>query len=105
MSVLGLNPNAARLLDFAVTFFLAALFCAMGFILKMYYNDQNWSVNPDLALNLIFDGLWWNVKSVLFEELLFRGVLLYILLKRFGAQKSILISAICFGIYHWFSDW
>jgi len=48
-------------------------------------------------------GSWWNIKSVLFEELIFRGVLLYILIKKLGASTAIIISAIGFGIYHWFS--
>lgn len=37
------------------------------------------------------------------EELIFRGALLYILIQKIGSRKSILISAIAFGIYHWFS--
>ena len=40
---------------------------------------------------------------MLYEELIFRGVLLYILIKRLGVTKAILISAIAFGAYHWFS--
>ncbi len=48
-------------------------------------------------------GLWYVFKSVLFEELLFRGALLYILIKRIGPAKAVLISAIAFGIYHWFT--
>jgi hypothetical protein len=43
------------------------------------------------------------VKSVLTEELIFRSALLYILIQKIGSNKSILISAIAFGIYHWFS--
>ena len=48
-------------------------------------------------------GIWWNVKSVLFEELIFRGVLFYILIKKLGPLKAIAISATAFGIYHWYS--
>jgi membrane protease YdiL (CAAX protease family) len=39
---------------------------------------------------------------VAFEELIFRGAVLYILLQRMGL-KAIWISAAAFGIYHWFS--
>ena len=56
-----------------------------------------------LPTNLVVKGIWWNIKSVLFEELIFRGVLLYILIKKTGFSKGIIISAIVFGIYHWFS--
>jgi membrane protease YdiL (CAAX protease family) len=43
------------------------------------------------------------MKSVLFEELIFRGVLLYILIKWLGHVRAIIISSVAFGIYHWFS--
>ncbi len=39
----------------------------------------------------------------MFEELIFRGAIFYILIKRIGAAYSILISSVAFGIYHWFS--
>lgn len=35
--------------------------------------------------------------------MIFRGAVLYILIWKIGANKAILISAIAFGIYHWFS--
>jgi membrane protease YdiL (CAAX protease family) len=46
-----------------------------------------------LTPTFILNGIWWNIKSVLFEELTFRGVLFYIL-----------ISSIAFGIYQWVSQ-
>ena len=103
LSVLGFRPTPKRLCDFMLFFLLTAAFCASGFLMKMYFGDQRWQLNPGLSLKLIADGIWWNIKSVLFEELIFRGVLLYILIKRIGAKKAILVSAIAFGIYHWFS--
>lgn len=54
--------------------------------------NEAWQVNPRLNIGLVGTGAWWNIKSVLFEELIFREVILYIL-----------ISAAAFGIYHWFS--
>ncbi len=33
----------------------------------------------------------------------FSGVLLYILIKKLGASWAIIISAVAFGVYHWFS--
>jgi hypothetical protein len=45
----------------------------------------------------------WTGKSVLFEELIFRGALLYILIQKIGIKTACLISSIAFGIYHWFS--
>lgn len=103
LSVLGFYPSKRRLFDFILFFMVAAAFCSLGFLMKMYFGDQVWQLNPGLSASLIISGIWWNVKSVLFEELIFRGVLLYILIKRLGAVKAIIISAIGFGIYHWFS--
>ena len=69
----------------------------------MYFGKQQWHLNPNLSFRLVVEGIWWNIKSVLFEELIFRGVLLYILIKKLGFSTAIIISAIAFGVYHWFS--
>ena len=60
-------------------------------------------MNEKITSRIILKSFWWDFKSVLTEELIFRGALLYILIKKIGSKKSILISAIAFGIYHWFS--
>jgi membrane protease YdiL (CAAX protease family) len=103
LRVLGLFPTKTRLSNFVVFFFVTALCCSSGFLLKMYFSDLHWTLNPKLSFALALEGLWWNIKSVLFEELIFRGVLLYILIKQLGFAKAITISAVAFGIYHWFS--
>jgi hypothetical protein len=41
---------------------------------------------------------------VLYEELIFRGALLYILIKKLGVKTACLTSAIGFGVYHWFTS-
>jgi uncharacterized protein len=61
------------------------------------------ATKPVLDPKLVLEGIWWNIKSVLFEELIFRGVIFYILIKKFGALPAITISALAFGFYHWFS--
>ena len=103
LGVLGFYPTKRRIFDFALFFLVICILCAAGFILRIYIGNERWAINPVLDFRLVADGLWWNIKSVLFEELIFRGVLFYILIKRLGATKAILISSIVFGIYHWFS--
>ena len=103
LKVLGFYPTKKRLLGFALFFIVTALCCSSDFFMRMIFAKQQWELNPKLSSNLILTGTWWNVKSVLFEELIFRGVLLYIFIKKIGHNKAILISAIAFGIYHWFS--
>jgi membrane protease YdiL (CAAX protease family) len=102
LRVFGLNPRKQRVLDFATFFFITAICCTAGFILRMIYGER-WGLNPHVSFTLIAEGVWWNIKSVLFEELIFRGALFYILIKRIGPVKAIIISAFAFGIYHWFS--
>lgn len=104
LRVLGLSPTKRRLADFALFFSITALCCASDFILRMLFAEQRWVFNPQLSFKLILDGFWWNLKSVLFEELIFRGVLFYILIKRIGMSWAIVISSVAFGIYHWFSQ-
>jgi membrane protease YdiL (CAAX protease family) len=87
-----------------MAFFIAtSIFCSLGFALKMYFGKQEWQLNPQLSLALVSNGIWWNIKSVLFEELIFRGVMLYWLQKKLGPRNAILLSAVGFGVYHWFS--
>ena len=103
LNVLGFYPTKKRLLAFALFFIVTALCCSSDFFMRMLFAKQQWELNPKLRANLMVTGIWWNIKSVLFEELIFRGVLLYILIKKLGHAKAIIISAIAFGIYHWFS--
>jgi len=103
LRVLGFMPTAQRLLDFLLFLLITAACCASGFLLRMYFGNEKWALNPALNAKLVIDGLWWNIKSVLFEELIFRGVIFYILIKKLGLVKALFISAAAFGIYHWFS--
>lgn len=103
LSCLGLLPTKRRLKNFALFFLVTAAFAAAGFLLQMLIAKQRWVLNPGLHAGIVLEGIWFTIKSVLFEELIFRGVLLYILIKKTGAVWAIVISAAAFGIYHWFS--
>lgn len=100
---LGFLPTRKRLFHFALFLLVTALCCTSGFLMKIYFAKQQWVLNPKLNASLVWFGIWWNLKSVLFEELVFRGAILYILIQRIGRTKAIIISTIGFGIYHWFS--
>jgi uncharacterized protein len=103
LSFLGFYPTKGRICDFALFFFITAICCSTGFFFRMYFAKELWQLNPSLNYNLVLKAIWWNIKSVMFEELIFRGVIFYIIIKKLGALKAIVISAIAFGIYHWFS--
>jgi membrane protease YdiL (CAAX protease family) len=40
---------------------------------------------------------------VVTEELMFRGVLLYVAIRWMGIHHACILSSIVFGVYHWFS--
>ena len=103
LGVLGFYPTKKRFTDFVIFFLITAACSASDFILRMLFAEQRWDLNPALSFRLIIEGVWWNIKSVMFEELIFRGVLLYILIRRIGVWWGIIISSVAFGIYHWFS--
>ncbi|HKC37242.1 MAG TPA: CPBP family intramembrane glutamic endopeptidase [Chitinophagaceae bacterium] len=103
LSFLGLRPTKQRLFDFVLFLLVTAICCSTGFFMRMYFANEPWEINPALNAKLVLEGIWWNIKSVMFEELIFRGVVFYILIKKLGALRAIIISAIAFGIYHWFS--
>lgn len=103
LDVLGFYPNRKRFLGFALFFIVTALCSSSDYFMRMLLAKEAWVFNPKLSAGLILTGTWWNIKSVFFEELIFRGVLLYILIKKLGSTKAIIISSIAFGIYHWFS--
>lgn len=103
LQVLGLLPSKKRVKDFFLFLMLAAACSALTFLLRHYIALQSWELNPVLHLAHVLEGVWYVIKSVLFEELVFRGVLLYILIKKFGTTTAIIISSVAFGIYHWFT--
>lgn len=99
-SVLGLKPTTSRLKLALILFVITALCCASEFFLRMYFGKEQFALNPSINPGLALTGIWLNVESVLFEELLCRGVGLYILLKKWGQKWAIFISAIVFGLLH-----
>lgn len=104
LSVLGFRPTKERLQHFVIFLLTTVAFSASSFGLKMWIAEQRWQLNPEWTLQLIAGGVWFNIKSVLYEELIFRGALFYILIKKLGATKAIWISSTAFGMYHWFSQ-
>ena len=103
LEVLGWMPDVKRLSDFFIFQMVSMGTCAMGFVFRIYFARETWILNPAFDIILLLKGVWWNIKSVLFEELIFRGVLFFLLIKWLGKGYALLISSASFGIYHWFS--
>lgn len=101
--ILGLLPIAKRLKQLLIGFLITATLCVFVQYLESYLKSSDWILNKNITSTIILKSFWWDFKSVLTEELVFRGALLYLLIQKIGSQKSILISAVAFGVYHWFS--
>lgn len=103
LSALGLKPTKSRITNFSVGLLLAAFTCALCHVMTTGFANNTWTLNKQLTVQTIAVSSWWTLKSVLFEELIFRGALLFIAIEKLGIKKACILSAVCFGIYHWFS--
>lgn len=98
---LGFTPLGTRILQFSGGFFFSGILCASLQATEASFIQAHWQFNPQVDLTHVLDYFWWNLNSVMFEELLFRGALLFIAIRKLGAVKGVILSSICFGIYHW----
>jgi uncharacterized protein len=103
LEALGLLPSLQRAKEFLSGFIYALLFVALVQSGQSWLVQNPYRINPDYTFSDFASASAYVIKSVLFEELIFRGALLYILIKRTGYRTGISISTVAFGIYHWFS--
>lgn len=103
LTVLGLAITKNRGKDFFIGLLMAGFVCAAYHVMNVYLADNFWIYNKQMSVHMLFNSIWWILKSVLFEEFIFRGALLYIAIKRLGAKWACILSAVAFGVYHWFS--
>ena len=101
LSVLGLMPDKQRLSYFIILFIVSAICSASAYLLKILFLKEEYVLTPSLKIESVLLEIWYQFRTVLTEELLCRGAVLYILIKRIGASKAILISAVFFAILHW----
>jgi hypothetical protein len=103
LSVLGFKPTARRLRLAAMGFLLGVVYLTAFYLVQAALLHNPYHFNTAYSPPDMLKGLWYVFRNVLFEELIFRGALLYILIRRIGPSKAVLIAAIAFGIYHWFT--
>jgi len=103
LNAIGVVPTGKRLKDFALGFTIAAAFMTVFGLFASQLNHNPFRLNEIYTSTQFFKSTGYVIISVLFEELIFRGALLYIAFVRLGAGKAMLLSATAFGIYHWFS--
>lgn len=100
---LGFLPVAKRFRQFLTGFTITAVLCVAVELTELILKSSGLHINQEYTLNLFGSMLFWDLKSVVTEELLFRGAILLIVMERLGVKAGLLISATAFGIYHWFS--
>jgi uncharacterized protein len=100
---LGFTPVGTKVLQFISGFSFSSILCASLQVTEASLMNAHWQLNPQIDVAHILHYFWWNLHSVMFEEFLFRGALLFIAIKKLGVVKGVLLSSICFGIYHWFT--
>ena len=103
ITALGIVPNGRRLREFVIGVVLMAAFCTINTLGQAHFQEVRYVLNPDYGFREITFATWWTFKAAVFEELIFRGAILYILMRKIGVNWACLVSAIAFGIYHWFS--
>ena len=79
---LGFTPVAKRIFQFALALIFSALLCASLQLIESLLTHSRWLLNSQITFSQIAGSLRWNFNSVLFEELIFRGALLFIAIKR-----------------------
>jgi len=100
---LGLVPTKERAKHFLLGLVISIICGFLYFGLIVLISRSKTTLNNEFHLTDLLKSVWWITKSVLFEEFLFRGALLYLAIQLLGPRKALILSAIAFGIYHWFS--
>lgn len=103
LSVLGLAPSRRRVQELLVGMLFMAAVGVINFLGQAAAKEVSYELNPDYEFGTFLGASFWILKAVVFEELVFRGAALYLLIKYLGAIRGCLISSALFGVYHWFS--
>ncbi|MFG0260484.1 MAG: CPBP family intramembrane glutamic endopeptidase [Phycisphaerales bacterium JB041] len=103
IAVLGIAPTRRRLEELLVGALFMAGVGVINFVWQAHIDEIGYRLNPDYGAGQMLFGSLWVLRAVVFEELAFRGALLYLLIKHVGAVRACLLSSLAFGVYHWFS--
>ncbi|MDR6764408.1 membrane protease YdiL (CAAX protease family) [Flavobacterium sp. 2755] len=100
---LGLIPTPKRLRYFCAGFLAAGLVVIINILIETSACSITWELKNPVRFYAIAGKAWLFFIAVFTEELFFRGIFFYLLLRFASEQYSVLISSACFGVYHWFS--
>jgi membrane protease YdiL (CAAX protease family) len=103
LEALGLNAPRLRATQCAAGFLAAGAVVTIQQVGLSSASGVAWQSNPDFGLAALLRGARLNVNSVLYEELVFRGYLLFQTIRWLGTRRAVVLGAAAFGVYHWFS--
>jgi len=101
--ILGILPTQKRTLYFFLGFLLVAILCLLTILFESVLCSIKWKINQPVNFSLLKKAVSYYFIAAFTEELVFRGFLLYMLVKTIKTENAKIISAVCFGLYHWFS--
>jgi membrane protease YdiL (CAAX protease family) len=96
-------PLGTRMLEAGIGIAVAAIAAVTTNFILAKSSGLSFDLNPEASFVRLLSMLRWDLASVLVEELLFRGIALYLLIKYLRWRQALLVSAAAFGIYHWFT--
>ena len=103
LSVLGFKISRKQVAPIIIALLIPVVFLVIHLVSISLWVKSPYHLNPHYTFAAFKNSASYVLISVMYEELIFRGALLYILIKKIGTQKAVLVSAISFGIYHWFT--
>lgn len=99
-----LKPFNKRCKEFFKGFFFMACLCLITQTILSQISSTTWTISKDFNFTRLFDSFYFDINSVIFEELFFRGAILYLLIKHLDERTGLILSATAFGIYHWYTS-
>lgn len=103
LDAIGFNAPRERAFEFTVGFVAFGAVAAMQQLGLSLAASDPFKMNADVNAHGLLNGLRFTVNSVLYEELMFRGYLLYRAIRWLGSRGAVWLTAAAFGVYHWFS--
>jgi membrane protease YdiL (CAAX protease family) len=103
LSALGFNRPRHRVGEFLVGFVVLGIASGAQQAGLSLSADDPFVRNASFTVAGLLNGARFTVNSVLYEEFVFRGYLLYLAIRWLGPTRATLLSAGAFGVYHWFS--
>lgn len=100
LSVLGFKPAPGLLKIVVLVFIISAASATLAYLLRMYVAGEQYVLSDEITPLMVLQEFGNQIRTVLTEELICRGAILYILIRRLGNTKAIVLSALLFASLH-----